>query len=116
MTNNQPSKLEQIEANLDKLTNLLAQTASRTIANENNVARLTETYLSDRSIILQLENDRRIQQAAIDALIEVQRNQQETTTLILNNMAVMQSEIRGLQTENRRILDHLLGEETDENN
>jgi hypothetical protein len=36
MTDSQPSKLEQIENNLDRLTDLLTQTAGRTIANEDS--------------------------------------------------------------------------------
>jgi hypothetical protein len=111
---NQPSKLDQIEEKLDKATDLLIQTTNRAITTENNLAQLTETYISDRELISQLIIDRNRQQVAIDTLIEAQRNQQETTTLILNSIAVMQSEVRGLQTENRRILDRLLGEETDE--
>jgi hypothetical protein len=102
MTNSQPDRLDRITDKLDSLADLLIETAGRTLNNEQNIAELSA-------------NGQR-QQLAIDALIEAQRNQQETTTSILNSIAVMQSEIRGLQTENRRILDRLLGEETDENN
>jgi hypothetical protein len=118
MTDPQSSRLEEIEKNLNKATNLLVQTTSRTIECENNLPRLIETYLSDREIRSQLALDRTKQQAQIDALIEAQRNQQETISYILNiqqshNERVEQlfTQIRGLQTENHRILDRLFGEE-----
>ncbi|MGL5875848.1 MAG: hypothetical protein ACRC2R_26405 [Xenococcaceae cyanobacterium] len=108
MTNGQPSKLDRIENLLERVSNVLGVVTETALKNEQNIGQINTT-------LVEITANQQRQQIAIDALIEVQRSQQETTTLILNRIDIMQSEIRGLQTENRRILDRLLGEETDEN-
>ena len=40
------------------------------------------------------------------------REMTNTQTQVLNRIDEMQAEVRGLQTENRRILDHLFGQQS----
>jgi hypothetical protein len=81
----------------------------------------------DRFIDFVLQNQRdqqlqlRSQQAQIDTLAEGQRGLteavQDLVTLqreVITRIDEMQSEIRGLQTENRRILDRLFNQEPPE--
>ncbi len=104
---NSDSRLDQITDRLDRITSVLQIVAETAVSNEQNIGQIN-------TILAEITSNQQRQQIAIDALIEVQRNQQETTSSILNSMAIMQGEIRemqsdvrGLQTENRRILDRL---------
>jgi ribosomal protein L17 len=115
MTNSQPDRLDRITDKLDRITNVLDIVTETAIKNENNIAALTlKTEEHDRLI------DGLIT-AARDNAIAAERNNQTIAVLaekvdrVIERIDTMQSEIRGLQTENRRILDRLLGEETDEN-
>lgn len=102
MTVEQPNHLNErvtrLEANLDRFIDFVSQNQ-----------RDQQTQL-------------RSQQAQIDTLVEGQRNLTQAVhdLVILQRDVItrideMQSEIRGLQTENRRILDRLFNQEPPEN-
>lgn len=50
----------------------------------------------------------------IDVLVGIAAGQQERMAAILEEIRDIKVEIRGLQTENRRILDHLFGQQEGE--
>lgn len=50
----------------------------------------------------------------IDILVGIARGQQQHITTMLEEIRDIKTEIRGLQTENRRILDRLFGQTDDQ--
>jgi chromosome segregation ATPase len=98
MTAAQPDRLDRIEAVLDRLTLTVE-------SNATNISELSQTQL-------------RMMQESADYrrdMTEMRTDYREavnTQTQILQRIDEMQAEVRGLQTENRRILDHLFGEES----
>jgi hypothetical protein len=89
MTQAQPDRLDRIEATLELLSQRLDQTAA--VAAENTI-RFTE--LAETMLIL--------------SQAQIRTNQ--NVDLVIARIDEMQSEVRGLQTENRRILDRLFPE------
>jgi hypothetical protein len=96
MTAAQPDRLDRIEATLDALgqrLNTLGQRLDQTasVAAENTI-RFTE--LAEAMLLLSQS--------------QIRTNQ--NVDLVIARIDEMQSEVRGLQTENRRILDRLFPE------
>ncbi|MGL5805748.1 MAG: hypothetical protein ACRC2R_16305 [Xenococcaceae cyanobacterium] len=103
MSNSQPSRLEQIEITLDRVANLLGETAGRTIANET----IIEEH--DR-LINGLIQSAQANTEAVASLIDTQQEILYRIDAMQVEIRDMQAEVRGIQTENRRILDRLFGD------
>lgn len=86
-SNSVTDRMIRLEANLDRFVDFVSQ--------------------NQRTQQLQLQS----QQAQIDALTGLTRQLAETQIEMFTRFDQMQTEIRGLQTENRRILDRLLNQE-----
>jgi chromosome segregation ATPase len=98
MTAAQPDRLDRIEAVLDRLTLTVE-------SNATNISELSQTQLRMMQEFADYRRD----------MTEMRTDYREavnTQTQILQRIDEMQAEVRGLQTENRRILDHLFGEES----
>jgi chromosome segregation ATPase len=98
MTAAQPDRLDRIEAVLDRLTLTVE-------SNATNISELSQTQLRMMQEFADYRRD----------MTEMRADFRETAnaqTQILQRIDEMQAEVRGLQTENRRILDHLFGEES----
>ncbi len=95
MTNSptQPDRLDRIESVLERLA----------IANEQASNRLSSLEARTEVILLAVQQ----QQSQISDLRESVADTVQMVGSLANEMHQMQSEIRGLQTENRRILDRL---------
>lgn len=89
-SNSVTDRMTRLEANLDRFIDFVSQ--------------------NQRTQQLQLQS----QQAQIDALNGLTRQLAETQIEMFTRFDQMQVEIRGLQTENRRILDRLLNQEPPE--
>lgn len=107
MTNSGSDRLDIITDRLDIITNVLNVVVETAVKNENNITELTSNV--DRLTLKVGEHDR-----LIDGLIiATQQNTEAISSLnnyareIFERFDIMQGEIRGLQTENRRILDRL---------
>jgi chromosome segregation ATPase len=98
MTAAQPDRLDRIEAVLDRLTLTVE-------SNATNISELSQTQLRMMQEFADYRRD----------MTEMRTDYREavnTQTQILQRIDEMQAGVRGLQTENRRILDHLFGEES----
>lgn len=89
MTAAQPDRLDRIEATLDAVGQRLDQIAVVAAENTKRFTELAEAMLR---------------------LSESQLRTNRNVDLVIARIDEMQSEVRGLQTENRRILDRLLPE------
>lgn len=90
-SNSVTERMTRLEANLDRFIDFVSQ--------------------NQRNQQLQLQT----QQAQIDALNSLTRQLAATQIEMFTRFDQMQAEIRGLQTENRCILDRLLNQEPPEN-
>jgi septal ring factor EnvC (AmiA/AmiB activator) len=89
LTAAQPDRLDRIEATLDAVGQRLDQIAVVAAENTKRFTELAEAMLR---------------------LSESQLRTNRNVDLVIARIDEMQSEVRGLQTENRRILDRLLPE------
>jgi predicted nucleic acid-binding Zn-ribbon protein len=87
---------------LDRLVSTVANLAGITEQNTQSITRLDN-------------NVDRLVNVSNDIITELQRQGEEIREL-RTDMLEMQSEVRGLQTENRRILDQLINRDNEENN
>lgn len=127
-----PERLEFVENDLETVKQTLVLVASLVESNRESIDELTDrldqlTVRVDRLAVSQ-ENT----QATVDRLVESQQTTQveisqltgtvnQLAELVIQSiesanadravMREMQLEVRGIQTENRRILDHLFGSE-----
>ena len=108
----QPDRLDRIEAALDRVTHVAENTAAVAAENTKRFTELAEALLRFSDAQLQTNQN-------VDAVVNAQlRTNQNVDALVDNVNTViarideMQSEVRGLQTENRRILDRLFPEQS----
>jgi hypothetical protein len=97
MTTAQPDRLDRIEALVEANARAIAANSEAIAASNEQMAIVEQTMqrLGERTEIIAL---------AVERMIDVQLQ----TFRVIEEM---QAEVRGLQTENRRILDHLFGQE-----
>lgn len=114
MTSNQPDRLDRIEATLERvsqqLDNQVAVNAElRQSAQQMQLStqqlQLSTAALTDTVNVLVTSTASLVQ--TVTNLAGVVTQHQENFVVVTQQIGEMQSEIRGLQTENRRILDHL---------
>jgi predicted nuclease with TOPRIM domain len=97
MTTAQPDRLDRIEALLDRMA----------VTVESNAANISELSQTQLRMMQELSDYRR-------DMTEMRADFREMTTTqsqVLHRIDEMQAEVRGLQTENRRILDRVFGEQ-----
>jgi chromosome segregation ATPase len=98
MTAAQPDRLDRIEAVLDRLTLTVE-------SNATNISELSQTQLRMMQEFADYRRDMTEMRADF-------REMATTQTQVLQRIDEMQTEVRGLQTENRRILDRVFGEQS----
>jgi predicted nuclease with TOPRIM domain len=98
MTAAQPDRLDRIEAVLYRL-------ALTVESNAANIFELSQTQLRMMQEFSEYRRD--MTEMRADA-----REMTTTQTQVLQRIDEMQTEVRGLQTENRRILDRVFGEQS----
>lgn len=86
------NRLDRIEKILETVVATVAQNSQQIEANSRETAEL---------------------RSAVNSLVQIVELHQTNFEVIVTEMKQMHAEIRGLQTENRRILDHLFGEQGD---
>ena len=107
-------RLTQMEKLLESAIKLSRKNASQIEANSQAIDRLTAKTEANSQAIDRLTVKTEANSQAIDRLTV---KMAEATDLFLDSMKVikeMQKEVRGLQVENRRILDRVFGEDTTE--
>ncbi|KAM3115576.1 hypothetical protein [Phormidesmis sp. 146-33] len=114
MTTNQPSRLDRIESSLEQL-------AQRQEITQSQLEQLTQRQETTRFQLEQLTQRQEITRSQIDSqvsvvaelrttaklLLQVVNQHQQNFEVITAEIREIRGEIRGLQTENRRILDRL---------
>ena len=98
MTTAQPDRLDRVEAILDRL-------ALTVESNATNITELSQTQLRMMQEFSEYRRDMLETRADI-------REMANTQAQVLHRIDEMQAEFRGLQTENRRILDRVFGEQS----
>ena len=107
-------RLTQMEKLLESAIKLSRKNAAQIEANSQAIDRLTAKTEANSQAIDRLTVKTEANSQAIDRLTV---KMAEATDLFLDSMKVikeMQKEVRGLQVENRRILDRVFGEDTTE--
>ena len=102
-------RLENREIDLRMAVSALVETVNLHQANFEAMQRNIEA-MNRQSEQRARETDRKFE-VFVEAIQQQARETDRKFEAIVEAIQVMQSEIRGLQTENRRILDHLLGQQ-----
>jgi ABC-type transporter Mla subunit MlaD len=100
MTESSPDRLDRIEATLDRVSQQLDNQVVVNAELRQTAVQLTssvDTLMQGMTTLVGITNN----------LTQVVVSNQEEILSIRTDMREMQSEVRGLQTENRRILDRL---------
>ncbi len=107
MTNNQPDRLDRIEATLERVSQQLDNQVAVNAELRQSTQQLQQTTaaLTDTVNVLVTSTASLVQ--TVTNLTGIVTQHQENFVVVTQQIGEMQSEIRGLQTENRRILDHL---------
>ncbi|WP_017314168.1 hypothetical protein [Mastigocladopsis repens] len=108
MTTSQPNRLDRIEAILLQTATRLDQVATQQQVNTDAIAQLEVTVEQNSTAISQLGQQL---EASISHLVGVigdfvEESQQDRVII-----RELQSEVRGIQTENQRILQYLFGQQ-----
>ena len=101
----------------DRLNQLAALSAANTeaiAANTEAIADLREQQAATNTNIEALREQQAVTNTNIDILVGVVTAHQERFTVLLEEIREIKAEIRGLQTENRRTLDHLFGQDDEQ--
>ena len=111
MTERNSTSIDRLTDRIDRLTSTVDRLAVSQLNTEERVDRLTSTI--DRLAVSQLNTEERVDQLTVSRV-----NLEETMNRFIQNaeadrtvMREMQTEVRGLQIENRRIMDHLFGQQ-----
>ncbi len=105
MTNsNSGDRLNQIEA-------ILMRVAQQQEANTTAIANLQSSTSDLQSSMSDLQSSVESNTRNIDILTGIVTGHQERLATIFEEIRDIKVEIRGLQTENRRLLDHLFGQQ-----
>ena len=98
------------EERLKRIEILLETCAKTAVANREDIKLLTEQKAQDQAEIREVRqqvNQLTVQMASLSDMftesVRIMRTMQ-------SDIKTMQSEVKGLQTENKRMLDHLFGE------
>jgi hypothetical protein len=100
---------------LDRIENILAATAVQTAANAEGLAEARKLIDSNARAIEANSQENAIMREAIIALVDTSELLFERIDAAIERIDMQQSEIRGLQTENRRILEFLERGDSDRN-
>lgn len=96
---------------LDRIEAIMLDLASASVRRDNEFSRVNALLESNAALLQDLATHQREAQvemrASINDLIDMIGTLSQNADLHWNAIQEMQSEVRGLQTENRRILDRL---------
>ncbi len=98
---------------LDRIEGIVAATAQTVQANSQAIANLEQAQATAAAERQELREYFLATMRVVSESSQAQDAQMQMQTEMLKTITEMQSEIRGLQVENRRILDHLFGDESD---
>ena len=107
MTNNQPDRLDRIEATLERVSQQLDNQVVVNAELRQTTAQLTDAVNVLMTSVTTLTGVVTQHQETLETVVGEIREMRADMRSMQGNMQEMQFEIRGLQTENRRILDYL---------